>query len=70
MPKFYYERTVHRYVYEYFEIEADDEDQADERYYNGDCKELGSVIGGRIKYLDDADETITADRLPKKYDCQ
>lgn len=68
MPKFYFERIVHRYVYEYYEAEADDSEDAYEMYDEGEAKLIGSVVGGRIKHLDDGDEMIAAGQLPKRFD--
>ena len=68
MPKFYYERITHRYVYEYYEVDAEDADEADEKYYEADFTHLGTNIGGRIEYADDGDELIEPKNLPSKYD--
>lgn len=70
MPKFYYERTAHRYVMEYHEIEAADEDEAEDFFYNGDSKCLGYVIGDCIDWIDNSDTRITADKLPDVYDAK
>lgn len=64
MPKFYLRRITPRLVYEYYVVEAPDQDTADELYDRGRHTHLGDVIGNRIKWLDDQDEFIAAEDLP------
>lgn len=64
MPTYYARRTTHRYVDEYYTIEASDEDEAMDML-DDDLEPIGFKLGSRIKWTEDGEVELLDTERPR-----
>lgn len=48
----------------YYTVEAEDVEQAEERFYDGDCKFLGFDVSDSVEHMDNYIESVTEGDVP------